>query len=172
MKLLTPSEVAEMLGVNVDTVKRYSRSGELVGLQLGGRWKYQLADIEDFINKQKEITKQAINNSESTQIVPQEVATSPMPTNTLEKLIEQTEPTIALPVVPTAEQELGANMFPDVLPVTPVNTEDPMEIILQMKSQKIKYNAIAKHLNELGLKTKRGKEWTSDIITNELKKLK
>jgi len=61
LKLLTPKEVAKILGMNEATIERYSRTGSLVGLQLGSRWRYQLVDVEKFIEQQKPPEKTPAN---------------------------------------------------------------------------------------------------------------
>lgn len=166
MKLFTPSEVAEMLSVNVDTVKRYSRNGELVGLQLGGRWRYQLTDIEAFIIRQKEISMQSITRKELPVIQKQSSLLENMPA--VERLPKGVE-TDQEPAIKPAD-----NIVVDI-----VMTEDPasseinlIELILKLKSDGMKNNAIAEHLNSKGLKTKRGKPWTDDTVFNAIKKNK
>ena len=152
MKLLTPAEVAEMLSVNVDTVKRYSRNGELVGLQLGGRWRYQLSDIEGFIARQKEKSKSAAQS---------------IPFKTTKE-------------VPAIDAEKEDDICPIIEPVDsflvpelpPEPQQDPIEIIFKLKAEGIKYHIIADQLNNLGLKTKQGKEWTKDIVENNVRKHK
>jgi excisionase family DNA binding protein len=52
-RLLTPVEVAELLGVSVQTVGRWLREGVLPGYRLGvgpkGRVRVRLGDVEGFV---------------------------------------------------------------------------------------------------------------------------
>jgi excisionase family DNA binding protein len=52
-KLLTLDEVAEQLSVNVETVRRWIRSGELEGIDLGGRAGYRVTEsaLDKFIRE-------------------------------------------------------------------------------------------------------------------------
>lgn len=54
-KLMTVEEVAEKLGVNADTVRRWIRNNELAAIDLGGRAGYRIAvsDLERFINERR-----------------------------------------------------------------------------------------------------------------------
>lgn len=54
-KLLTLDEVAEQLSVNVETVRRWVRNGELEAIDLGGRAGYRVAisALEKFIRDRK-----------------------------------------------------------------------------------------------------------------------
>jgi excisionase family DNA binding protein len=44
-KLLTLDEVAERLGVNVETVRRWVRNGEIEVIDLGGRAGYRVTEL-------------------------------------------------------------------------------------------------------------------------------
>jgi excisionase family DNA binding protein len=52
--LLTPEQVAEYLQVHVETVRRWLRSGELRGVNLGGRarWRVRREDLQRFVDAQ------------------------------------------------------------------------------------------------------------------------
>lgn len=54
-KLLTVEEVADQLGVNLDTVRRWIRNKELEAIDLGGRAGYRIteADLERFIDERR-----------------------------------------------------------------------------------------------------------------------
>lgn len=52
-QLLTPAEVAEILQVDEQTVRRYLREGKLRGLRIGNRWRVDQADLEAFIQANK-----------------------------------------------------------------------------------------------------------------------
>lgn len=48
--LLTAREVADMLGVNPETVLRWTRRGELAGLRLpGGALRYRQGDLDEWL---------------------------------------------------------------------------------------------------------------------------
>lgn len=57
-KLLTPDDVAKILQIDVDTVRRYLKTGILKGIRFGAgvkrpRWRVKEKDLEDFISGQK-----------------------------------------------------------------------------------------------------------------------
>lgn len=51
--ILDAEEVAELLRLNEQTVKRLANRGELPGFKVGGRWRFKRQDIEDYIEEQK-----------------------------------------------------------------------------------------------------------------------
>lgn len=51
--ILDADEVAELLRLNEQTVKRLANRGELPGFKVGGRWRFRRQDIEDYIEEQK-----------------------------------------------------------------------------------------------------------------------
>ena len=51
--ILDADEVAGLLRLNEQTVKRLANRGELPGFKVGGRWRFQRRDIEDYIEEQK-----------------------------------------------------------------------------------------------------------------------
>lgn len=55
MKLLTTKEVSEILSVSVGTLKywRYSNTGYLPYIQIGGAIRYKESDVEEFINRSR-----------------------------------------------------------------------------------------------------------------------
>lgn len=53
-KLLTPADVAKILQVGTETVRRYTRSGELKSVRLGGRHlRISSEDLEEFLKNSK-----------------------------------------------------------------------------------------------------------------------
>jgi excisionase family DNA binding protein len=50
---LTTEEIAKDLKVNVNTVRRWIHSGELVALDVGGEYRISREDYEDFIQRRK-----------------------------------------------------------------------------------------------------------------------
>jgi excisionase family DNA binding protein len=46
----SPSEVAEILGVHVKTVRRYLNEGTLKGLKVGGAWKVSKEEVKKMLN--------------------------------------------------------------------------------------------------------------------------
>jgi excisionase family DNA binding protein len=50
---LTTEEIAKDLKVNVNTVRRWIQSGELVALDVGGEYRISREDYEDFIQRRK-----------------------------------------------------------------------------------------------------------------------
>lgn len=47
--LLTPEEVAEILRLDLRTVRRHLRDGVLVGIKVGRVWRVRPADLDAFI---------------------------------------------------------------------------------------------------------------------------
>lgn len=55
MKLLTPEEVAELVGVKENTVRAWLRTGELKGIKLAGKlWRIEEEAFNEFIAKGRE----------------------------------------------------------------------------------------------------------------------
>ena len=51
IKLYSPEEAADMMGVNAATVRAWLRDGKLKGSKLGGRiWRISEEAIRDFVN--------------------------------------------------------------------------------------------------------------------------
>jgi len=51
--ILDADEVAKLLRLNEQTVKRLANRGELPGFKVGGRWRFKRQDIGDYIEEQK-----------------------------------------------------------------------------------------------------------------------
>ncbi len=54
MTAMTVQEVAEYLNVDPKTVYRLVNRGELPGFKVGGSWRFQKDDLDDWIAKQKQ----------------------------------------------------------------------------------------------------------------------
>jgi len=52
-RLQTAPEVAALLGIELDTVYRYARSGRLRGLKIGKLWRFSAADVDAFIHSHR-----------------------------------------------------------------------------------------------------------------------
>ncbi len=54
-RYLTVEEIAQEMRVTDETVRRWLRSGQLVGLNLGRKagWRIERPDLEDFIQRSK-----------------------------------------------------------------------------------------------------------------------
>ncbi|NLF29714.1 MAG: helix-turn-helix domain-containing protein [Planctomycetes bacterium] len=50
---MKPGEVAHVLGVHVEVVRRWWRQGRLPGLKIGGQMRFKPEDLEDWIEEQK-----------------------------------------------------------------------------------------------------------------------
>ncbi|WP_271395468.1 helix-turn-helix domain-containing protein [Neomicrococcus lactis] len=62
-RFLTLPDVAEILNVNVPQVRALVRSGELKGVQIGGRgmWRVEDVQLEAYIKRAYEETEKRIN---------------------------------------------------------------------------------------------------------------
>lgn len=52
--LRTAAEVADMLNVHYRTVLELRKAGELPAVAIGGTWRFDPDDIQDYINRKKE----------------------------------------------------------------------------------------------------------------------
>lgn len=50
-KLLEPREVADLLGLHVQTVYEKARTGELRGLRVGRLWRFRPSDVTAYQNE-------------------------------------------------------------------------------------------------------------------------
>jgi excisionase family DNA binding protein len=53
-KFLDVKQVQEMLGLSERTVFRLIKSGQLKGFKAGREWRFEEADLEDYIRRQRE----------------------------------------------------------------------------------------------------------------------
>jgi len=61
-KLLSVKDVQERLGISESTLFRILKRKELKGFKVGGReWRFEEADIEDYINQQRQKAEQQKN---------------------------------------------------------------------------------------------------------------
>ena len=51
MNLLTVQQVAEMLQMNEEVIRRYLRDGRIKGFKVGRDWRVKEKDLEKFINE-------------------------------------------------------------------------------------------------------------------------
>lgn len=51
--MLTVSEVARILNVTEEAVRRWLRDGDLDGTHIGSEWRVSQADLQEFINRNK-----------------------------------------------------------------------------------------------------------------------
>ncbi|MFN8474897.1 MAG: helix-turn-helix domain-containing protein [Anaerolineae bacterium] len=50
---LTPKEIAQLLKLHEETIRRYLRSGELPAIKLGGVYRVKREDLEEFLKKHR-----------------------------------------------------------------------------------------------------------------------
>ena len=50
---LTPKEIALLLGVHEETIRRYLRTGELPAIKLRGVYRVKREDFEEFLRKRR-----------------------------------------------------------------------------------------------------------------------
>lgn len=67
-RFLTLTDVAETLNVSLSQVKALVRSGELVGVKLGGRgvWRVENVELEAYIQRMYEQTREITRQSDPT----------------------------------------------------------------------------------------------------------
>lgn len=54
-KVYTIEEVATALGVSPLTIGRWLREKKLIGTKLGKKWRITESDLQDFINKNRQV---------------------------------------------------------------------------------------------------------------------
>lgn len=59
-RLLDVKQVQEVLGLSERTVFRLIKTGELKGFKAGRAWRFEEADIENYIKRQREKAEQQI----------------------------------------------------------------------------------------------------------------
>lgn len=66
-RFLTLTDVAETLNVSLSQVKSLVRSGELVGVKLGGRgvWRVENVELEAYIQRMYEQTREITRQGEA-----------------------------------------------------------------------------------------------------------
>lgn len=52
-KLLAATDVAELLGIELDTLYRYARRGEIRAVKIGKMWRFTEADVQEFIQARR-----------------------------------------------------------------------------------------------------------------------
>ena len=51
MVVYTPEEIADMLKINIQTVRRYLRTGKLRGAKFGKQWRISEKQLEEFFEE-------------------------------------------------------------------------------------------------------------------------
>ena len=51
--LMTAQEVADYLGINEATVRRYLNRGKIKGYRLGNRWRIRREDVEAYLSERR-----------------------------------------------------------------------------------------------------------------------
>ena len=54
-KLLTLKEASEALGISPLTLRKWIIAGQIVGTMIGKQWRVTEQDLQDFINKNRQI---------------------------------------------------------------------------------------------------------------------
>lgn len=55
MKMLTIEEVADVLNMNTETIRRYIVGKKLIAYKIGNVWRIKESDLNDFITKDSNI---------------------------------------------------------------------------------------------------------------------
>lgn len=58
-RLLSVKDLREVLGLSERTIFRLIKSGDLQGFRVGREWRFEESDIQDFIQRQRQKTRQA-----------------------------------------------------------------------------------------------------------------
>ena len=53
LKLHSAQEVADLIGIKLDTLYRYVRSGQIRGMKIGKSWKFAETDLQEFIQRHR-----------------------------------------------------------------------------------------------------------------------
>lgn len=59
VKLHSADEVAAMLGVELDTLYRYARRGEIRGIKIGKLWRFSDADLQEFLQNRRFLSRRS-----------------------------------------------------------------------------------------------------------------
>ena len=65
-RLLTAKEVAEWLGIDERTVTNMAARGELSGAKIARKWRFARADVQAYIERQKTIARQQLEQGDHT----------------------------------------------------------------------------------------------------------
>ncbi len=58
-------QVAKLLGISERTVVRLIEEGKLVGFKVGRSWRFDQADIDDYVRRQKELAQQQVRSEDN-----------------------------------------------------------------------------------------------------------
>jgi excisionase family DNA binding protein len=56
---MTLQEVAEYLKLSERTIYVYAQKGKLPGIKIGAAWRFRRADLDEWIEKQRQLTEQS-----------------------------------------------------------------------------------------------------------------
>jgi excisionase family DNA binding protein len=62
-KLMTEKEAAAILGMSSDTIQRIRKRGEIAFRKIGGRFKYTMSDLAEYLENQRVAPCQRMENS-------------------------------------------------------------------------------------------------------------
>jgi excisionase family DNA binding protein len=126
--------------------------------------------IIDGITDIKEVPSEPVSFITTATITPQS-AIIPEPI----EIPEEVSTEVATSSEPLEQPEIPATLSEPANEPEPLGTADvppttePLELILKLKANGLKHREIAEHLNSLGIKTKRGKDWTDDSVFKLIK---
>ena len=63
MKLYSVKEVADILDMNPETIKRYIHREELKAYKVGREWRIKVSDLEEFVFSESNIKESETNGS-------------------------------------------------------------------------------------------------------------
>src|SRR5207302_8559100 len=76
-KLYSAPEVASQLAIELDTLYRYARAGDLRGVKIGKLWRLTEADVQEFIHSQRYLVCPKSNCSMLLSQIVREIAHKP-----------------------------------------------------------------------------------------------
>src|SRR3989442_5821595 len=76
-KLYSAPESASELGIELDTLYRYARGGDLSGLKIGKLWRFTEADVQEFIHSRRYLVYPKGNRSKLLPQILREIAQRP-----------------------------------------------------------------------------------------------
>ena len=178
--MLTPNEVATELNVKKATVMKWLREGTLRGLKFGRLWRVKEEDFQKFIEERSQESGRSRRSGKNSVIasieevkheeVKHEYEEKPVENRTWEEEKEIIAERTAMALnhkkrnlEAYAPTPLGFERIDDTLKKNDEEWEI-VNLIFQLRSEKISYAKIAEELNNRGIPGKRGGKWYGSTV--------